>query len=50
MDNNNDWLLDPEIDKLLAECEADDSPLLDMSQPGMIEKLRAELKLQRQQK
>lgn len=37
------WLLSPEVDRLLKEAAKDDSPMLDMSKPGAIAALRAEL-------
>lgn len=37
------WLLSPEVDRLLKENAADNSPLMNMSKPGAMDSLRAEL-------
>jgi hypothetical protein len=39
-----------EIDRLLAEHAADTSPLINLSEPGALDKLRKEMKLLREDK
>jgi hypothetical protein len=38
------WLQDPEVDQMLKDYLKDDSPAIDLSKPGALEKLRAEIK------
>ena len=44
---NQVWLLDPEIDQMLKDYLKDDSPRIDLSAPGVLQSLRAEMKAKR---
>jgi hypothetical protein len=41
------WLHDPEIDRMLKDYLTDTSPLIDLSQPGNLAAVRAEMKAKR---
>jgi hypothetical protein len=41
------WLMSPQVNRLLKEAAEDDSPMLDMSQPGALAAVRAEMKKKR---
>lgn len=41
------WLLDPEIDQMLKEYLKDDSPRIDLSKPGILQAIRAEMRTKR---
>jgi hypothetical protein len=44
---NQLWLLDPEIDQMLVNYLKDDSPRIDLSQPGVVQSIRAEMQSKR---
>ena len=44
---NQLWLLDPEIDRMLVDYLKDTSPRIDMSAPGILQTIRAEMKNKR---
>jgi hypothetical protein len=41
------WLRDPEIDRMLHDYLADPAPRIDLSEPGKLESVRAEMKAAR---
>jgi antitoxin component of MazEF toxin-antitoxin module len=41
------WLMSPQVERLLQEAAEDDSPLLDLSEPGALAALRADMKKKR---
>jgi hypothetical protein len=44
---NQMWLMDPEIDQMLKAYLKGDSPRIDLSEPGVLQSVRAEMKSKR---